>query len=285
MAIEHRRGWAPEALFESEWYYPIAALFGEFHASSRFPTPAELSAQYARASAAKSELPDAAKALRFVATPPKKRRVRRGPVDLAALYEGRIVLGGEVPTRLDDWHDFFNALTFTAFPRAKWALHARQFALLKARITPGATRLPGARSREQDALALLDEGGIALVLRPELARELAPPTSATFSSDCEALCRSGEARAVPFGHALPEHLVEGLPLPLGAPHVLALDFHGLANKALIDAVDLALSKDLAEPALFSAPSPARGLSLQAIATTGASIEAQFCSRADPRAST
>jgi hypothetical protein len=267
MAIEHRRGWAPEARFESEWYYPLAAHFAEFGTFSRFPTPAELSAQYARASAAQSELPAPARALRFVATPPKKRRLRRGPVDLAALYEGRIVLGGEVPTRLDDWHDFFNALTFTAFPRAKWALHTRQFALLQARVAPGAARLPGARSREQDALALLDEGGIALAVQPEHARELAPADS-TFSSDCEALCRSGEARAVPFGHALPEHLVEGLPVPLGTPHVLALDFRGLANKALIDAVDLALSRDLKDPALFTVPSPARGLSLQAIAATG-----------------
>lgn len=260
MAILHQRGWAADAFRESDWYYPIAELWQKFEGFAQFPTPAELSALYARESAGLSELPAQASALHFVATPPKTRRKRRGPVDLAALYEGRITLKHEVPTRIDDWHDFFNALSFIAFPRAKWALHTRQFALLNARVAPGARRLPGARSREQDALALLDEGGIALLVHPKRAGTLSA-NSATFSADCEALCRAGEARAVPFGHALPEHLVETLPLPLGTPHVLALDFHGLANKALIDAVDLALSQDLAQPELFTEPSPARGLSL------------------------
>jgi hypothetical protein len=272
MALVHRRGWLAAGFDENEWYYPIADFWRAFLVSTAFPTPAELSAQYARENGAHADLPASARTLRFVATPPKRKRQRRGPVDLATLYEGRIVLGNEVPTRVDDWHDFFNALTFTAFPRAKWALHARQFALLSARIVPGARRLPGARSREQDALALFDEGGIALAVRPEHAHAL-DPSSATFIEECETLCRAGEACAVPFGHALPEHLVEGLPVPLGTLHVLALDFRGLANKDLIHAVDLALGRDLAEPELFNEPSPARGLSLHAIRGTHGSADA------------
>ena len=263
MAIEHRRGWAAEAYRESAWYFPIAGLWRAFGALSRFPAPEELSALYAHEVAGRGDLTEAAKALAFIATPPKKRRPRREPIDLAALYEGRIVLKGEVPTRLDDWHDFFNALTFAAFPRAKWALHARQFRLLSARVTPGARRLPGARTREQDALSLFDEGGIVLLVTKQRASEL-DPSSPTFIPECEALCLTGEGRPVPFGHALPEHLVEHLPLPLGTLHVLALDFHGLANNALLDAVDLALSQDLAAPELFNTPSPAKGLSLHAI---------------------
>jgi hypothetical protein len=263
MAIVHRRGWAARAFEESPWYYPLAALWSAHAQLTHFPDPAELSAQYRAEIADAHDLPSGARALSFVATPPKRRRARRGPVDLNALYEGRIVERGEVPTRLDDWHDFFNALTFCAFPRAKWALHARQFALLRARVLPGAARLPGARSREQDALALFDEGGIALVVLPKHRARLAVSDPA-FSETCEALCREGEARAVPFGHALPEHLVEGLPAPLGTAHLLFFDFRGLANKALIGAVDEALAMDLAEPRWFSAPSPARGLSLPAI---------------------
>ncbi len=263
MAIVHRRGWAPRAFEESPWYFPLSTLWSAHAHLSRFPDPAELSAQYRSLTADAPELPSGASALSFVATPPKRRRARRGPVDLSALYEGRIVERGEVPTRLDDWHDFFNALTFCAFPRAKWALHARQFALLRARVAQGAPRLPGARSREQDALALFDEGGIALVVLPE-HRDRLSASDPAFSTTCEALCRAGEARAVPFGHALPEHLVEGLPAPLGTAHLLFFDFRGLENKALIGAVDEALAADLAESRWFGAPSPARGLSLPAI---------------------
>lgn len=279
MAIVHRRSWAARAFEESPWYFPLAELWSAHAHLTRFPDPAELSAQYRVAIANMNDLPSGARALSFVATPPKRRRARRGPVDLGALYEGRIVQQGEVPTRLDDWHDFFNALTFCAFPRAKWALHARQFALLRARVAPGAARLPGARSREQDALALFDEGGIALVVLPEHRQRLVV-ADPTFSETCEALCRAGEACAVPFGHALPEHLVEGLPAPLATPHPLFLDFRRLANKALIGAVDEALAAELAEPHHFSAPTRARGLSLPAL--EGA--HAVSCSPLDPRAS-
>jgi hypothetical protein len=272
VAITHQRGWAAEAYRESPWYFPLAELWQTFASHTSFPTPAELSALYRTETTRLSSLCDAARALSFVAAPAKKRRPRRGLVDLAELYEGRIVLGGEVPTRIDDWHDFFNALTFAAFPRAKWALHGRQFALLRERLPPGARRLPGARSREQDALALFDEGGIALVVSPTHAAELAASDADTLNVVGEALCRAGEARPVPFGHALPEHLVEGLPVPLGTVHVLALDFHGLSNKRLLDAVDEALAEDLGRPELFTVPSPARGLSLSR-------------SGADPRAST
>jgi hypothetical protein len=260
VAIVHQRGWAARAFEESAWFFPLAALWRAHAERARFPDPGELSEQYRAETAEIADLAHGARALCFVATPPKKRRVRRGPVDLSALYEGRIVHKHEVPTRVDDWHDFFNALTFIAFPRAKWALHARQYALLAARVTPGATRLPGARSREQDALALFDEGGIALCVLPE-RRALLAESGDAFSDTCEALCRRGEARAVPFGHALPEHLVAGLPAPLGTPHPLFIDFRGLANKALITVVDGALAADLAKPELFRAPSPARGLAL------------------------
>src|SRR5690242_13507764 len=90
---------------ESPWYEPIRALLIEIDALGRFPTADELSAlQRARVEA--RGLP----ALRFVSVPRSKPR-RKGPIDLATLYEGRVV-NGEVPQRSDDWHDLFNALAF-----------------------------------------------------------------------------------------------------------------------------------------------------------------------------
>ena len=45
------------------------------------------------------------------------------PSSSLTLYEGKIVERDEVPTRLDDWHDLFNALAFISVSRAKWELH------------------------------------------------------------------------------------------------------------------------------------------------------------------
>lgn len=94
--------------------------------------------------------------IRFVPQPPKRRG---GPVDVDAIYDERIFVRGEVPSRARTWHDFFNMLVWATFPNTKRAINARQRAALRARITPGMARLPGARTREQDMLAMLDEGG------------------------------------------------------------------------------------------------------------------------------
>lgn len=68
-----------------------------------------------------------------------------------------------VPSRAGSWHDFFNALVWAAFPRSKRALYARQNAAVGSWVPENARHLPNRRTRELDALALLDEGG-AIVL-------------------------------------------------------------------------------------------------------------------------
>ena len=262
MALVHQRGWSAHARSESPWYFPLRALWDKFERCETFPTPTQLSALYAARLAELRGLTPEVERLSFVAAPAKKTKRRKGHViALSELYEGQIVECGQVPTRLDDWHDFFNALTFAAFPRAKWTLHRRQYQLLKRRLVPGAQKLPGARTREQDALALFDEGGIALLVEPGSQSALA---AGDFADAVKGLCRAGKARAVPFGHALAEHLVEGLGCPLGTMHTVALDFAALALPELLDRLDLRLAHDLSEPTLFAAPSPERGLSLEEI---------------------
>jgi hypothetical protein len=75
--------------------------------------------------------------------------------DIADSYVDRCCRG-EVPTRPENLHDFMNALTWAAFPKAKRALCQRQRAIAVAR---GAhtSRL---RTKAQDRLAMLDEGGL-----------------------------------------------------------------------------------------------------------------------------
>jgi hypothetical protein len=65
-------------------------------------------------------------------------------------YETHINSTGEIPTRSDNWHDYFNALAWLIWPRTKAALNNLH---LRAGIT-------STRNRPRDALTLLDESGI-----------------------------------------------------------------------------------------------------------------------------
>ncbi|HEY6459416.1 MAG TPA: DUF3025 domain-containing protein, partial [Polyangiaceae bacterium] len=158
---------------ESPLFWPIAPAARPFAAWPDWP-PVEAYALAFGAMAAP---------VRFEEQPLAQRRRRRVAVDPAALYDARIAREGRVPTRARSWHDFLNALVWATFPRAKRALHARQLRALEARIDPGARVLPATRSREHDALALIDEGGVV------------------------ALDDGRSARLVLFGHALYEGLV------------------------------------------------------------------------------
>ncbi len=77
------------------------------------------------------------------------------PADDGVGYEARIWTRGEVETRADSWHDFFNGLVWLTFPRAKAALNARHAIDL-------ATQ-PEGRGRARDAMTHFDECGIVVV--------------------------------------------------------------------------------------------------------------------------
>jgi hypothetical protein len=192
-------------------FWPVARAASCFVNHTTWPRPEEYSDAFA----------GRPHPVRFVSDPPNQRR--RGPVDFAKTYDGRIEKG-EVPTRPGMWHDFLNALVWATFPRAKAALHRRQHLLFRGWAEPGAARLPNARTREQDALALVDEGGIVV------------------------LDGSNGSRTVTFGHALFEGLVHGTPamiaraVPLSIPRLPAAE-------TLLEVVDGLLAARLAEPML------------------------------------
>jgi hypothetical protein len=159
--------------FESDArFWPIAPAAAAFLGETDWPAPSSYTRAFPR------EVPHP---VRFESARVPARR-RRRELDPDALYDARISAGC-VPTRERSWHDFLNALVWATFPRAKRALHARQLRALGACIEPGARRLPPRRSREHDALALVDEGGVVVL---DDGRERVP---------------------VLFGHALYEGLV------------------------------------------------------------------------------
>ncbi len=82
-------------------------------------------------------------------------------------YETRIAESGKIATR-ENWHDFFNAMSWLSFPEAKSAISEMHAQLLSARGESEAR----ARSTPRDVLTLFDEGGIIVVSRDESLLEL-----------------------------------------------------------------------------------------------------------------
>jgi hypothetical protein len=185
-------------------------------------------------------------AIRFA---PPTRRSRSGPVELGQLYDGRIALHGEVPCVGASYHDFLNVLAWAAFPRAKRALHARQYRALTAWLPPAAARLPNRRTREQDALALFDEGGSVLVVTPEHAARASSPRAAG-----QLLTGDGSARIILFGHAVMEHVCFETSKVSSAALRLTMEPPLAEGRMLIDRIDRALAERLANPGELREPS-------------------------------
>ena len=70
-------------------------------------------------------------------------------------YECRVWERGEVETRPDNWHDFFNALVWLSFPETKRAITAAHVAAMQ---KPGEQR-----NLRRDALTHFDECGIVVL--------------------------------------------------------------------------------------------------------------------------
>jgi hypothetical protein len=136
-------------------------------------------------------------------------------------YEERAFLHGAVETRADNRHDYFNALAWLAFPRAKAVINRRHHeALVAARARGDATR--GVR---RDALTQFDECGVIVAgSRPGLWDSMcAHRWREVFVERRAELLQT--TRFVVFGHASHD--------ALGAPFV------GLCGKAVFIEADVA----------------------------------------------
>ena len=150
------------------------------------------------------------------------KRSRRGPISLDALYDGRIHRLGRIPTRARSWHDLMNALAWATFPRTKRSIHARQHDELARILAEAPARLPNARTRIQDALAMLDEGGVVVAALPDREASL---RAAVAEGDGDAIAervRSGQARVLVLGHAILEHAVLGAGPVRASPVVMGV---------------------------------------------------------------
>ena len=175
-ALTPRKDWDPQA-WRSELFAPIAHVLKGFEHEADWPSVAQMNARL-RPRLVEALGDDAPHFEEQILTPKRRRlRVLRARADL---YDAQICLGGRIPTRAQNWHDFFNACVWAWLPRTKFALATRQFEAACERVPEHFVTLPSVRSREQDALALFDEGGVL---------------------------RTGSSQIQIFGHAVYEHLV------------------------------------------------------------------------------
>jgi hypothetical protein len=200
--------WDPSFFRKSPLFWPIRGAAARLEHLEDWPAPADLSRLFP---------PDLGEPpVRFELATPKPRR-RRASAEPG--YDAQIALERIVPTRARSWHDLLNALVWVTFPRAKLALHARQHRMIAARVGDD-LRLPGARTKEQDAVAMLDEGGV-VVLRGARAEE----------------------SVVVFGHAIYEGLAcNGPPNVRGAAHVVEVEAIEPDASARVAAADRALAR-------------------------------------------
>ena len=133
------------------------------------------------------------------------------------VYECRIWESGEVETRPDNWHDWFNALVWLSFPKTKIAVSARH---VRAMMPEGT-----ARGSERDALTHFDECGIVVLSSDPALLDLLR----AFQWKTLFVERRAEVercmRFVVFGHATYEALLK--------------PFRGLTAKAVLHEVDAA----------------------------------------------
>lgn len=128
-------------------------------------------------------------------------------------YEAGIARTGGVPTRSDDWHDYFNALVWWRFPRAKAALNAAHLAEIRSQAV-GAPR-----GRRRDALTQFDECGVVLSASdPALLECLRQHDWRGLFWDARAAWGT-QIELTVFGHASLDQL--------------RTPFHGLCGKAML----------------------------------------------------
>ena len=113
-------------------------------------------------------------------------------------YESRIYLKGELQTRLKNWHDLFNAMSWLQFPKIKSSLNALHYENSK-------TRLAGTnRSPLENAIALFDECGAIIIADDEKLLDLIRnhQWKELFSDNKEQFNK--HIRCYVFGHAMHE---------------------------------------------------------------------------------
>jgi hypothetical protein len=125
--------------------------------------------------------------------------------------------------------------------------------VLTERLDENTRKLPNRRTPEQDTLTLFEEGGVVVAVTGEAALQLQAADMAGREALAQELHAQRLLRVVPFGHALYEHLVEGLRCPGGCTQIIAVDELWADEQQLLSVIDRALAKRLKSRNLLCSP--------------------------------
>lgn len=173
-------------------------------------------------------------------------------------YEEHIFQTGEVSTREDSWHDLFNALVWSRWPRLKAAMnaaHSQEF-----------QRHHSQRGPMRDALTLFDECGVVVVSSD------AAVLDALSSRDWNQVFRQlanrwqNEIRIFVCGHALLEKFLQ--PYKAVTAHAVLLQLDSawcrLPREQLLKELDTRLAQELLASRLLLSPPTLSPLPLMGI---------------------
>lgn len=168
-------------------------------------------------------------------------------------YAPRIYISGEIQTRTENWHDFFQFLTWFMFPKTKAVINAIHIPAAKLRIEQQADL--GRRSPIENMLSLFDEGGAVILASDPSLLDLIRnfQWKELFWQRREEL--ADKLKLVTFGHAMYE---KGLAPYVGmTANCILLDVENSllqqGNRRQLEWIDTALAKLFTEGDQYKKP--------------------------------
>ncbi len=168
-------------------------------------------------------------------------------------YAPRIYMSGEMQTRTENWHDFFQLLTWIMFPQTKAMINETHIPVAQARIASG-TDL-GQRSPLENLLSLFDEGGAVVISSDENLLQMVRNFQWKRLFWQQRTELQDKLKCVVFGHAMYEKGLEPYVGMTANAILLHCDetFFQLSNEQQLAWVDEALLMTLTEREQFSVP--------------------------------
>lgn len=184
--------WTMDLPNRSPLFHPLAPCLSRFANFTSWPQLAD----YQRM------LDEQPEPIRTLAGQPLKIVAQDGrPDHFEAHYAPRIYQTGEIQTRCENWHDFFQFLSWFIFPKTKAVINALHLPLARARFDRGEH---GRRSPLENTLSLFDEGGAVIIASDDSLLQAIRDFrwQELFWRRRDEL--DGKLRCIVFGHALYE---------------------------------------------------------------------------------